>query len=281
MERELHLGPYRGRDAALTDVVDGVLCNPMLQPRASLVALATAADFLADPHHYDADDAWDRAISDVGGAQAPLLRAVARACCDGPLARPELLPAAVATDELEPVVDTPAWADAATRLRDELTELRRAATSWPGADPLRAELEPWLEQAVRECDAGLAALRLVQQTHSINAIDTPGGEASPVTLDPESAMLHAFALLFAWSAARDARPRVVLGPRFVIHPAVVQRPDGAPALDVGLALREDASVVDRLARLALDRYQRAMTGPRDSTAPTPRARVPFPDARLS
>jgi hyaluronoglucosaminidase len=278
MERELHLGPYVGRDASLTDVVDGVLCNPMLQPRASLVALATAAEFLADPDHYDADDAWERAIADVGGAQASLLRAVARACCDGPLTRPECLPAAVATEELAPVVDTPAWVEPATRLRDELTELRRAATSWPDADPLRAELEPWLEQAVRECDAGLAALRLVQQTHSIGA---PDGDASPVTLDPESAMIHAFALLFAWSAARDARPRIVLGPRFAVHPAVVQRPDGAPALDVGLALREDASIVDRLARLALDRYQRATTEPRDSSASTPRDRVPFPDPRLS
>jgi hyaluronoglucosaminidase len=281
MERELHLGPYRGRDAGLTDVVDGVLCNPMLQPRASLVPLATAAEFLADPHHYDADGAWERAISDVGGAQAPLLRAVARACCDGPLARPDELPAAVATDELEPVVDTPAWVEAAMPLRDELTDLRRAATTWPESDPLRAELEPWLEQAVRECDAALAALRLVQQTHSIDAVDAPAGDASTVTLDPESAMLHAFALLFAWSAARDARPRVVLGPRFVVHPAVVQRPDGAPALDVGLALREDASVVDRLARLALGRYERAVAGRCDSSAPTPRARVPFPDPRLS
>ncbi len=52
MERELHLGPYRGRDPDLSDVVDGVLCNPMLQPRASLVALATAAEYLGDPGAY-------------------------------------------------------------------------------------------------------------------------------------------------------------------------------------------------------------------------------------
>ena len=39
MERSLHLGPYRGRDPELTDGVDGVLCNPMLQAHASQVAL--------------------------------------------------------------------------------------------------------------------------------------------------------------------------------------------------------------------------------------------------
>ena len=31
MTRELHLGPYQGRDADLVDVVGGVLCNPMTQ----------------------------------------------------------------------------------------------------------------------------------------------------------------------------------------------------------------------------------------------------------
>ena len=58
MAREMHLGAYRGRDAELSDVIDGVLCNPMVQPRASLVALATAAEYLRDPGAYDEQDAW-------------------------------------------------------------------------------------------------------------------------------------------------------------------------------------------------------------------------------
>jgi hypothetical protein len=179
------------------------------------------------------------------------------------------------TDELEPVVDTPSWVGPATRLRDELTDLRGAAATWPDDDPLRAEVAPWLEQARREADAALAALRLLQQTH---AIEVAGVRVEP---DPESTMIHAFALLFAWSAARDARPRVVLGPRFVMHPAVVQRADGAPALDVALALREDASVVDRLARLALARYEKITTSPDATTLVVTSDAVPFPDPRLS
>src|SRR4029450_11600929 len=92
MERELHLGPYRGRGADLGDVLDGVLCNPKLQERASLVALATAAEYLGAPAGYDEADAWERAIADVGGKHTSALRALARACCDGPLAEPEELP---------------------------------------------------------------------------------------------------------------------------------------------------------------------------------------------
>ena len=99
---------------------------------------------------------------------------------------------------------------------------------------MAGELAPWLEQARREAEAGLAATKLLALL---------AREES----DAERLMIHAFALLFAWSGARDAPARVVLGPRFVMHPAVVQRPDGSPALDVSLAIREDRSVVDRLA----------------------------------
>jgi hyaluronoglucosaminidase len=279
MERELHLGPYRGRDPGLTDVLDGILCNPMLQPRASLVALGTAAEYLRAPAAYDEDTAWERAIDDVGGRHSSLLRPVARACCDGPLAEPEHLPAAALTDAVAETVDDASWTDAVVALRDELHALRVSARAWDADDPLRDELAPWLEQAGREVDAALAALRLIQQTHPITAV--VDGETRIAPPDPESTMVHALALLFIWSAARDAPRRVVLGPRFVVHPAVVQRADGSPALDVALALREDASVVDRLARIALARYSRADTGAAPVSAVADIASLPFSDARLS
>ena len=243
MERELHLGPYRGRDADLGDVLDGVLCNPMLQERASLVALATAAAYLEEPAGYDEHDAWERAIADVGGEHAPALRALARACCDGPLAEPEELPAWRLVDDL---ARAPSDATAVDAVRSELQDLRTASEALPDDEPLAGELAPWLEQARREAEAGLAATKLLALL---------AREES----DAERLMIHAFALLFAWSGARDAPARVVLGPRFVMHPAVVQRPDGSPALDVSLAIREDRSVVDRLARLALDEYRAATT----------------------
>jgi hyaluronoglucosaminidase len=278
MERELHLGPYRGREAALSDVVDGVLCNPMLQPLASLVALATAAEYLRDPESYDEAAAWERAVDDVGGSRAALLRPVARACCDGPLADPDRLPASAMVSTIETTVDAAGWAQPVVALRDELTALRASATGWEADDPLRIEIAPWLAHAELEAGVGLAALRLIQQTHAI--AEERG--ATPALPDPHLAMLHAFALLFAWSAARDAPSRVVLGPRFVLHPAVVQRVDGAPALDVGLAVREDASVIDRLARLALARYARVMSAPASTVGePVTADELPFADPRLS
>jgi hyaluronoglucosaminidase len=269
MERELHLGPYRGRDAELADVVDGVLCNPMLQARASLVPLATAAEFLADPSAYDERAAWERAIDAVGGPRADALRALARACCDGPLARPECLPLSALVDALADELEGPGWTEPLARVRDELRALRAAHEAWSAssdaidADPLGVELAPWLEQARVEAEAGLAALRLLQQVRPI-AVLGPDGSGQVRAPDAEGAMQQCFALLFLWSGARDASHQIVLGPRFGLHTPVVQLPDGRPALDVGLALREDASVIDHLARLALDHYERWTLDPSDA-----------------
>ncbi len=265
MEHELHLGAYRGREAALADVVDGVLCNPMRQPRASLVPLATAAEFLTDPTDYDEAGAWDRAIEAVGGRRAGALLAIARACCDGPLARPEALPLHGLAVALEAELDGPGWQAPLASLREELTALREGATAWvdEGADhapadvsdPLGAELAPWLWQARAEAEAGLAALRLLQQVKAVAVLD-PRGAGRAAAPDAESALAQCFTLLFVWTAAREASHEIVLGPRFGLHAAVVQLDDGRPAIDIALALREDASVIDRLARLALHSYQR-------------------------
>jgi hyaluronoglucosaminidase len=70
--RELFLGPYLGRDADLATAADVVL-NLMSQPVAGLIAVATAAEYLADPAGYDPEAAWRRALADVGGPGAPAL----------------------------------------------------------------------------------------------------------------------------------------------------------------------------------------------------------------
>jgi hypothetical protein len=98
-------------------------------------------------------------------------------------------------------------------------------------------------------------LRLLQQVRPVAArhLDGSGKAAAP---NADAALHHSFALLFAWTAAREAEPRVVLGPRFALHPAVVQLADGRQGLDVDLSVREDLSLVDALCRLALDHYSR-------------------------
>jgi hyaluronoglucosaminidase len=257
MERELHLGPYLGRDPALAETLDGVLCNPMVQARASLVPLLTAAEFLTAPGSYDSGAAWARAIAEVGGGRADALRALARACADGPLMAAADLPAQTLVTTLDDELEGPGWIPALVALRDEIAALRAAAEAWRDDpdDVLGTELAPWLAQAGREGNTATAALRLLQHVRPVATFDADGAGRAAAP-DAELALMHSFALLFAWIAAREAPAPIVLGPRFALHPAVIQLPDGRPALDVGLAVREDASVVDRLCRIALDHYER-------------------------
>lgn len=253
MAHSLHLGAYCGREPALADAVEGVLCNPMTQPHASKVALATAAAFLADPDGYDAGAAWARAIADVGGERQEALAALARACADGPLGDPgAVLDLARAVDLLEDEIDGPGWAHALAALAATLRQARDLPSAFaPDGDALSAELVPWANAARAEAQAGLAALKLVQQLRPVATVaDGSGRAAAP---DAGRAMQAAFLMLYSWDGARTNR-HVVFGPRFALYPAVVQLADGSPGLDPRLALREDANVVDRLCRLALDAY---------------------------
>jgi hyaluronoglucosaminidase len=263
MERSLHLGPYRGRETDLTDELDGVLCNPMLQAHASQVALATAAEFLSAPEAYDPEASWSRAIAAVGKSRAPALGALATACADGILLPPSQLAAHTLVTTLAERAGSPDWPEAVGALRDHLTAVKEAERAWAdaGSDPLAAELEPWLAAATTEARAGLAALRLVQQTYPVGRVSREG-HGTVRGADAELAMLHAFAVLFAWSAARRG-DKVVFGPRFAVYPAVVQLDDDRPGLDVDLAVVEGQSAIDRLCRLALDRYRSWTQRPRD------------------
>jgi hypothetical protein len=230
MTGSLHLGPYTGRDADLCEVVGGVLCNPMTQAYASKVPLATAAAFLRDPDGYDAEAAWETAIADAGGARAAPLRTLAHACADSPLHSPREL-------ELARLVAEEAF--------DAIEPILRAARELPeafsdGGDALAAEVAPWAHAARIEAEAGLAALRLVKLVRSPDP-------------DAERAMHFVFVLLYSWGSARTNK-QVTFGPRFALYTPVVQLPDGRPAVDVALAVREDANAIDALCRVALRVY---------------------------
>jgi hyaluronoglucosaminidase len=302
MERSLHLGPYRGRAAELSDELGGVLCNPMTQAHASRVALATAADYLADPSSYDAGASWRRAVENVGGVRAPALGALAAACEDGPL-----LPAAhlVAHRLVAAVAETitgPDWIPPVAELRDHFLAVQEAARAWSDSpsDPLGRELEPWLGQGRAEAGAGLAALRLLQQLRPVAPPLGAPAASSAHAPDAELALMHVFGLVLAWSAAMSAGDRVVFGPRFAVYPAVIQLSDGRPGLDVDLAVVEDGSAIDRVCRLALEQYREwsalpagdatvsrssnadvlVECGPLSTRLGRAAGGLPFPDARL-
>ncbi len=262
MSPALHLGAYLGRDPDLADVTAGVLCNPMAQAHASKVGLATAAEFLADPDAYDAASAWERAIADVGGRHAAPLRALARACESSPLNPPAEMPVALLVGAIEATADPLGRPRALDALDAELRSARDLTTAFqspgPGGDDaaalegayaeLTAEVAPWTEAAAREARVGLCAIELLR------LIDDAAGQAPNVVAEP---LLHsAFVLIVLWGDARGRSDRIVYGPRFAIHPAVVPLRDGSPGLDVRMAVTEDASAIDRLCRAALTAYER-------------------------
>lgn len=242
MARSLHLGPYIGREPALTDAVEGVLCNPMLQPRLSKIGLAGAAAYLRDPSGFDPHGAWEHGVEVAGGEHAALLKEVGSACANSPILPTSFTKARRWAAALAEGADT--GPDSPVEpLRAHLRGVRDATRVFGEAtdDPLHEELGPWLEPARAEAEAGLAAVRLIEHVRA---------EATP-----ESAMQLAFGTLFAWDYARQHPDRVVFGPRFAAYPAVVQLDDGAPALDVDLALVEGENAIDELCHIALDRYR--------------------------
>ena len=159
--RELFMGPYLGRDADLAAAADGVVLNLMTQPIAGLVAVATAAEYFADPAAYDPDAAWRRAVADVGGHGAEALGAFA-ALHRG---HPVLAGADEAVDLGRRIAAAfPAGGtDAAgvAQLRTELEKLaaNRAALRDTIEDAqLLAEIEPWSRKLTDLAAAGLAGL---------------------------------------------------------------------------------------------------------------------------
>lgn len=196
MADRLFLGPLRGRDPRLDEVCSGYLANPMVQPLASKVALASTAAYLRGE---DPIRVWEVEVGELrvlgeacdGSAPAALVAEVVAGAPTGPLA---------------------AWLDAAARC------------SAPG---LEGEADPWVEQVHAEARVGRAAVRLLdaladgevaaahEQALAI-AFTWPAVRRSPVTvLGPRCSF------------------RPVLGQddagRWVLRPGAVE--DGANAVD--------------------------------------------------
>lgn len=69
-----HLGPLLGRGPDLAQSAHGFFSNPMIQARASLIPLATVADYLWNPAAYDPSRSLARSLADqYGGLGAQLL----------------------------------------------------------------------------------------------------------------------------------------------------------------------------------------------------------------
>jgi hyaluronoglucosaminidase len=234
MSRSLFLGPYTGRDPGLGAACSGVLCNPMPLAHASKVALATAAEFFADPVGYVPGEAWQRAIDAVGNGHAPVLAVLAGACSDSALAAVGDMPCHRLLDRYE------AGEVPLTDLVEHFLPAGEAAALVAGeTDPVWDEVRPWLAQMNLEARAGLAALRVLVAL-----------ELGYVERVADAAV----GLQVAWDRARGGAPLNLFGPRFASYPVTTCTPDGDHLVDLTKGIVEDASAIDRLCRLASRAY---------------------------
>lgn len=182
--QDLFLGPVRGLAPDLGAHVRGLLANPMLEPYASEIPLATVAAYLDDPAGWNASAAWQRALAAAGGPVRAQLATFARA--ERPY--PEVLPDGryawsstdPATDRLEAQVLAAfaARPTAVPRLA-AAAQLRATFSAWVRDAPalralpnpaLTAEIAPWVAWMPREGRYGLDALALLD--------DLAAGEAA-------------------------------------------------------------------------------------------------------
>jgi hyaluronoglucosaminidase len=72
----IFLNPLEGRDETLHEHFDGFTSNPMIEPYASLPALANYADYCWNPPAYDAEDSFASALDELAGSDRQVRRAL-------------------------------------------------------------------------------------------------------------------------------------------------------------------------------------------------------------
>jgi hyaluronoglucosaminidase len=251
MRPMLHLGPYVGRDADLAQHVSGVLLNPMTQARASLIHVATAAEYLRDPARYDPEAAWERALERAGGPAARALRVFASAQRFSPLLpgdRDRELEAALADLEraLEKGEDSIPALDALDPLvRERLAAPAAARAGLPDAR-LADELDPWLRAHTRETRRIEAAVSLLR----VLASDAPAERK-----------LEAFLSMEGRFTREPELPQSSYGPRRVLYPQLAAQGAHDTRLGADPALFLDRCLADDFVRLAERAALRALARP--------------------
>ncbi len=235
MADRLFMGPLRGRSLELRMECCGYMANPMMQPRASMLPLASIAAWCTGA---DASTAWEAAADELGW------RAFAEAC-DGVV--PQQLVRALIEE-----ADGPGWVGAADDLESWLDEAARCTA--PG---LETEGAPWLEQVHAEAALAQRALSLLRATRPSVEIRSDGS-ARAVAPDAARVLRHAFAVASEWPVVRRAVASV-FGARLGVRPALAQHPSGAWLWRAD-AIEEDTNATDDLVRLALDSAARLDAG---------------------
>ncbi len=161
MSAEMHLEPLSGRSPGLSAHCTGLLSNPMTQPEASKIVLATVAAYLDDPLRYHPETAWQAAVEEVAGSKDAVYLTVLRRGLSGNCLNPR---------PWEPVHQGLRQALAAWRvgqsaelapLQEELTALAEAGRHVEGGlenKALGRELRLWAREIRTWAEALLQAL---------------------------------------------------------------------------------------------------------------------------
>jgi hyaluronoglucosaminidase len=246
MRNMLHLVPYAGREAGLSSSLSGVLLNPMQHARASYVAVAGAAAFLADPARFDPEAAWQSAVRALGAGAEDAFETFALAHRFSPLTPADRDPAleseweefrrgrSSAFGNLRALVD--ARVAAADALRTGLADRR-----------LAAELEPWLAGHAGESRRIAAALDLLEALAG-------GGDSLAKSL--------------AWVRCEGRLTReppaatTSYGPRRVLYPQLVGLAAGSARFGADPALFRGRCLGDDILDFAAERALAAVGPPR-------------------
>jgi hyaluronoglucosaminidase len=224
MGDHLFVGPLRGRAPELAARCSGYLANPMVQPRASCLPLASVAAYLRgdDPEQVWADEARDQGWTMVAEA------------CDG--VRPRELVADVVTTAAR---GGEAWLDALAAARAWMAAAERASVPASLSD----EVSRWVDQVRVEAGAGLLAVRVLERLR-------PSRHRAGAASDPEGAFARGMMLTMVWQQIRRADV-TVMGDRLGVRPVIGQDPAGA-WLFHREAVIEDANAIDALVRFTFD-----------------------------
>jgi hyaluronoglucosaminidase len=217
LSNTLHLGPLDGRDPDLPPELAGYLANPMTQPHASLIPLATIAAYLRKPRAYAADAAWAAALDRVATPGVGRLAHQVRSSFIDPDDAREL---AFAVDAVAAAAMSPGWEPPLARLeveaRDDAAAAAAIATAAP-TDPLAAEVLPWAgELAAHAARTGQAVTLLRALKPGLAVSAEPAGDG----------MLR----VRGSASPPDTATATALGPGFVTDADAVEARTAAPPL---------------------------------------------------
>ncbi len=235
----LFLGPVLGRAPDLPLEAMGILSNPMNEAHASMIPLATLAEYVRDPRGYDPGRALQQALERLYGSAAglldPFVRIYGDYWWDTNLFEPLFMPGAP--------IDRDAVSSGLTELRQALTRLDSAAATTPNLVPLVAELRSVVTRTAErlaeiERDP-LNEIRngVIRYRAELDRVEVTPLE-SPPTLDGRVGEWPRRAWRPTSGAAGSAeRPQVALGTHADTLYVAIQVPGGARA-EVGNRIGE-------------------------------------------